>query len=291
MAIYSERRMQFRRILSGERCVYPASVFDPLSARIAREIGFEIGMFAGSTASQTVLGAPDYILLTLTEFADQARRITRASDLPLMVDADHGYGNALNAARTVVELEAAGVCGLSIEDTYLPEAFGSGGKATITSRSEGLAKVKAAVAAKTDETLVVAGRTSAPLITDMDDCIARVTSYEAAGADAVFVVGIKDRDQLDMLSAAVKCPIILGSAPGNLQDVDYLSERGVRICLQGHHTIPAAARAIFDTLSALRNGTKPAELQTQPKDDLMDRIMRKAAYDADRTAYLNPSDE
>lgn len=287
MTIYTQRRLDFRKIIAGERCVFPASVFDPLSARIAHDIGFEIGMFAGSTASQTVLGAPDYILLTLTEFAEQARRITRASALPIMVDADHGYGNALNAARTVTELEVAGICGLSIEDTYLPEAFGSGGTAQITSREEGLQKVRAALTARVDPSLVIAGRTSAPLITDMDDCIARVTAYAAAGADVVFVVGIKAREQLDMLSAAVKCPIILGGAPGNMQDVDYLSSRGVRICLQGHHTIPAAAQAIHDTLSALRSGTRPSDLKTQPKDDLMDRITRKADYDAARAQFLN----
>jgi len=85
-------------------CVHPASVFDPISARIAEDLGFELGMFAGSTASLTVLGAPDLILLTLSEFAQQALRINRACTLPLAVDADHGYGNALNVRRTVQEL-------------------------------------------------------------------------------------------------------------------------------------------------------------------------------------------
>src|SRR3954470_17724652 len=115
---WTDRRRRFREILKGGRCYHPASVYDPLSARIAQELGFECGMFAGSTASLTVLGAPDLILLTLTEFADQARRIGRAArGLPLLVDADHGYGNALNAMRTVEELEAAGVAAMTLEDT------------------------------------------------------------------------------------------------------------------------------------------------------------------------------
>jgi carboxyvinyl-carboxyphosphonate phosphorylmutase len=88
---WTDRRRHFRAILKGDRCYHPASVFDPLSARIAQDLGFEVGMFAGSTASLTVLGAPDLILITLSEFAGQAYRINRAFDLPLLVDADHGY--------------------------------------------------------------------------------------------------------------------------------------------------------------------------------------------------------
>ena len=94
------RRENFRAILNGDTCIHPASVFDPLSARIAEHLGFEVGLLAGSTASLTVLGAPDLIVLTATEFAAQALRINRAMSLPLLVDADHGYGNALNVART-----------------------------------------------------------------------------------------------------------------------------------------------------------------------------------------------
>ena len=104
----TERRERYRAVLAGDQCVHPASVFDPISARIAEDLGFEVGMLAGSIASFTVLGAPDIIVLTLTEFAQQIHRICRASTLSLMVDADHGYGNALNVKRTVEELESAG---------------------------------------------------------------------------------------------------------------------------------------------------------------------------------------
>ena len=101
---WTARRERFRSVLTGDDCVHPASVFDPMSARIAEDLGFEAGMLAGSVASMTVLGAPDMILLTLSEFAGQALRISRASELPLLVDADHGYGNALNVTRTVEEM-------------------------------------------------------------------------------------------------------------------------------------------------------------------------------------------
>ena len=121
---WTDRRERYRQTIAGTACIHPASVHDAISARIAEELGFEVGMFAGSIASFTVLGAPDLIVLTLTEFAAQAYRINRAGKLPLMVDADHGYGNALNVMRTVQELETAGVAALMIEDTLLPRAFG-----------------------------------------------------------------------------------------------------------------------------------------------------------------------
>src|SRR5260370_13025370 len=104
---WTDRRERFRAILAGGRCIYPGSVFDPISARIAEDLGFEAGMFAGSVASLTVLGAPDLVVLTLTEFAAQALRISRAGNLPLMVDADHGYGHALSRKRTVQTLQTA----------------------------------------------------------------------------------------------------------------------------------------------------------------------------------------
>src|SRR3954466_6553483 len=143
MSRWSERRSRLRAVLSGNKCVHPGSVFDPISARIAEDLGFEVGMFAGSIASFTVLGAPDIIVLTLSEFADQAHRICRAGSLPLLCDADHGYGNALNVMRTVEELETAGVAALSIEDTALPQPFGSKGKAQLLSVDEGVGKMHA----------------------------------------------------------------------------------------------------------------------------------------------------
>src|SRR6185503_8459211 len=121
---HTEERNRFRAVLAGSKCLSPASVYDPLSARIAEAVGYEIGMLAGSVASNSTLAAPDLIVLTLTEFAEQIRRIKRASNLPLLVDADHGYGNALNVMRTVWELDHAGVSCMSIEDTSLPIRYG-----------------------------------------------------------------------------------------------------------------------------------------------------------------------
>jgi len=274
---WTDRRRRFRTLLAGERCIHPGSVFDPISARIAEDLGFEPGMFAGSTASLTVLGAPDLIVLTLSEFAGQAYRINRAGNLPLMVDADHGYGNALNAKRTVEELETAGVCGLSLEDTDLPTPYGTA-KPRLTSIAEGVGKMKAALAGRQDPALCIAGRTSAISISGLDDAIARGKAYEAAGVDALFFVGVKTRAELDAISAATKLPLILGGGTPELSDLAYLGARRVRVALQGHQPFAAAVKAIHDTLKALRDGTPPSKLQGVADAELMKRVTRDADY-------------
>jgi carboxyvinyl-carboxyphosphonate phosphorylmutase len=275
---WTERRERFRAILTGERCVYPGSVWDPISARIAEDLGFEVGMFAGSVASMTVLGAPDLIVLTLSEFAEQAYRICRAGNLALLVDADHGYGNALNVKRTVEELETAGVAALSIEDTVLPRAFGAGDKAQFISIEEGVGKMKGALAGRQDPRLVIAGRTSAISSTGLDDAIARGRAYEAAGVDALFFVGLRSRAELDAIAEAVKLPLIIGSAAPAMMDLDYLSARRVRVCLQGHQPFAASVRAAYETLKALREGTPPAKLQGVAAADLMKQVTRDADF-------------
>ena len=273
------RRERYRGILAGDRCVHPGSVFDPISARIAEDLGFEVGMFAGSIASGTVLGAPDLVVLTLTEFAQQIHRICRAGELPLMVDADHGYGNALNVMRTVEELETAGVSALTIEDTVLPRSFGDGGD-QLLSLEEGTGKMRAALAARQDPALVVAGRTSALRISGLEDTVRRVKAYEAAGVDAIFVTGATTRAEVETLGGALSVPLLLGGASGDLSDREFLASQGVRVALQGHLPFQAAIKAVFDTLKALREGVSPAELSdTLATPEQLDRFTRRADYD------------
>ncbi|MBV8392331.1 MAG: isocitrate lyase/PEP mutase family protein [Alphaproteobacteria bacterium] len=274
---WTDRRKRFRAVLTGSRCVHPGSVYDAISARIAEDLGFELGMFAGSVASMAVLGAPDLIVLTLSEFAAQAYRINRAGNLPLMVDADHGYGNALNVKRTVEELETAGIGGMSIEDTELPTPFGTT-KPRLVSIAEGVGKMKAALAGRQDPSLCIAGRTSAIQITSLDDTIARGQAYEAAGVDALFFVGVKTRAELDAISSATKLPLILGGGTPELNDLDYLSARRVRIALQGHQPFAAAVKATYETLKALREGVAPSKLQGVADAELMKRVTRDADY-------------
>lgn len=283
---FTERRQNFRAILNGEACLHPGSVADPMTARITREAGFQIGIFAGSVASMNVLAAPDLIVLTLSEFADQARRIGRACDLPLLVDADHGYGNALNVRRTVEELEMAGVAALSIEDTDLPNPFGSGGTASLISLEEGVGKMKAALDARIDPDLCIAGRTSAAGITGVDEAIRRATAYEAAGVDALFLVGVKSRDDLETIARELSSPIILGSASRDMMDRNWLASLGVRVCLQGHKVHAAAMQAFLETQTALANGTHPDDLENIAPGDTMKRLMRDADYSAWAKEFL-----
>ena len=275
---WTHRRERFRAILEGEECVHPGSVFDPISARIAEDLGFEVGMFAGSVASMTVLGAPDLIVLTLSEFAAQAYRINRAGNLPLLVDADHGYGNALNVKRTVEELETAGVAALSIEDTDLPQPFGTLGATRLLSVEEGAGKMRAALSGRQDPRLVIAGRTSAPAVTGIDDAIARALAYEATGVDALFLVGIRTRAEVEAVADAVRLPVILGGLSPELRDRDWLGAQGVRVALQGHQPFAAAVNAVHETLKALREGTAPGELAGVAPAELMRRVTRDADY-------------
>jgi carboxyvinyl-carboxyphosphonate phosphorylmutase len=274
---WTDRRERYRQTIAGTTCIHPASVHDAISARIAEELDFEVGMFAGSIASFTVLGAPDLILLTLTEFAAQAYRINRAGKLPLMVDADHGYGNALNVMRTVQELETAGVAALMIEDTLLPRTFGEQ-KPMVISLEEGVGKMRAALAAREDKSLTIIGRTSSPSIVGLADGLKRLKAYEAEGVDALFIAGGLTRHDLDAIAEEITIPLMLGGISGDLQDKDYLASRGVRIALQGHQPFSAAVKAIYDTLKALREGTKPSALAGIASSDMMARVTREGDY-------------
>ena len=283
---WTDRRQRYRALLAGTQCIHPGSVFDPISGRIAEELGFEVGMFAGSIASFTVLGAPDIIVLTLTEFAQQVYRINRACKMPVMVDADHGYGNALNVMRTVQELETAGVSALTIEDTRLPREFGEK-KPSLISIEEGVGKMRAALAAREDPSLTIIGRTSATAISGTEDAVRRAKAYAEAGVDALFFAGGMTREQLDAIAAAVNVPLMLGGAGRELQDRTYLASRNVCIALQGHQPFSAAVKATYDTLKALREGTKPSDLQGIASGEMMGKVTREGDYKSWTERFLS----
>lgn len=282
---FRSRREKLRSILSGSTCVHPGSVYDAISIRIAEDLGFPLGMFGGSVASLAVLGDPDVTLITLTELAEQMRRMSRASALPVLVDADHGYGNALNVRRTVQELETAGAAGLTIEDTLLPAAFGEA-KAQLISLEEGVGKMKAALDGRGDSSLVIMGRTGAASISSIEDAIRRAKAYEATGVDALFFTGIKSRADLEAIAAATHLPIVLGGAPDELSAIEYLASLRVRIALQGHAPIAAATQAVYETQKALREGTAPKALRGLPSAELNNRVVREAEVKARSADFL-----
>src|SRR6266702_2138579 len=201
---FRSRREKLRSILSGSACIHPGSVYDAISSRIVEDLGFPLGMFGGSVASLAILGDPDITLITLTELCEQMRRMSRASKLPVLVDADHGYGNALNVR-------------LTIEDTLLPQAFGVS-EPQLIPLEEGVGKMKSALDGRSDPSLVIMGRTGtrggAPSASSLEDCIARAKAYEATGIDALFFTGLKTRAELETISAVTTLPIVLGNTQG-----------------------------------------------------------------------------
>jgi carboxyvinyl-carboxyphosphonate phosphorylmutase len=271
---HTERRNRLRELIAGNQCLSPASVYDALSARVAKSVGYEIGMLAGSVASNTTLGAPDLIVLTMTEFADQIRRITRASDLSLIVDADHGYGNALNVMRTVEECEHSGVSAMSIEDTVLPTRFGNTGGEELISIPEGVGKMKAALAARSDPSLIIAGRTSALKVEGLEGTLARAKAYAQVGVDAIFLVGVETIEQVKAVHDATRLPVIVGSAPASLKREDFAAA-GARILLQGHQPVAAAVKALREVYEHLHKGGAPAELKSKiASNDEMNAVTR-----------------
>lgn len=271
-ASHHDLRAQFRALLASTSCYHTASVFDPMAARIAADLGFEVGILGGSVASLQVLAAPDFALITLSEFVEQATRIGRVSRLPVIADADHGYGNALNVMRTVVELERAGVAALTIEDTLLPAQFGR--KSTdLISVAEGVGKIRAALEARVDPDLAIIARTHAGVL-DLDEVIRRTLAYQAAGADAICIVGVEDFTHLEQIAAAVSIPLMLVTY-GNpkLRDNARLAKLGVRIVVNGHAAYFAAIKATYDCLREQRGAqssdlgaTELTHRYTQPED-------------------------
>ncbi|MFJ4141518.1 oxaloacetate decarboxylase [Pseudomonas sp. NPDC089734] len=273
-ASHQDLRRNFRALTSSTSCYHTASVFDPMSARIAADLGFEVGILGGSVASLQVLAAPDFALITLSEFVEQATRIGRVAELPFIADADHGYGNALNVMRTITELERAGVAALTIEDTLLPAQFGR--KSTdLISTAEGVGKIRAALEARVDPELSIFARTNAAII-PVQETISRVQQYQSAGADGITIVGVRDFEHLEQISEGLTVPLMLVTY-GNpeLHDNKRLAEMGVRICVDGHAAYFASIKATYDCLREQRqilsstsdmNATELTHTYTQPEE-------------------------
>jgi carboxyvinyl-carboxyphosphonate phosphorylmutase len=254
---HHELRKAFGDLLQGTVCKFAASVFDPISVRMASDLGFEVAIQGGSVASLQVLGAPDIALLTLDEYVEQVSRVGRASQIPIIGDADHGFGNALNVMRTVTELQKAGVAALTLEDTHLPAKYDEQSHVLIE-REEAASKIYAARFARSDDALTIIARTNVA-VTTLEDSIARTTAYEKAGADAICLVGVKDFQHLEALTAHLSVPIMLINY-GNpaLSDVEKLSAANVRIVVNGHAPYLSAIKATYEALRE-QSGTKGSE--------------------------------
>ncbi len=271
-------RQRFRQYLEGDAIGYPVSVFDPVSARLARHLGADLGILGGSIASAVVLGAPDLIVLTLSELADQVRRITRAADVSLLVDADHGYGNALSAMRTVEELEAAGASALTLEDTALPSAYGESSLGLI-SVDEMVGKLRAGVTGRRDPSLVVLARTSAPATRSAEEVRQRVAAYAETGVDGIMLIGVTKRDQLEAIRQTTSLPLVMGSSSPDVSDEEFLRANGVRVVLRGHQTFFVAMKALHDAMKHLVDGGSASALnEIAASAELQNAVLNTDAF-------------
>ena len=275
-----------RKVLSGDGSALMASIFDPISARIADELGYEAGLMGGSLVSHVVLGAPDLIVLTLTELAEQVHRASRASRVPIIVDGDHGYGNALSVMRTIEEMDAAGAAGIMVEDTLLPRPYGTSEAQTLIPFDESVGKMKAAVKARGDSDLVVLGRTGAASMATLDEAVARFRAFENAGVDAIFIPGVRSREELDRISDSVKLPIVSGGVAESLVDAKYLASRRVKLYASGHQVFAVAVNALYEAMKAVREGKPPSTLPGIAPKALFDRVLGAPDYAERVRSYL-----
>mgnify|MGYP002780624594 CR=1 FL=1 len=250
-------------------------VFSPLAAKLAERIGFRAVYLSGGALSAGN-GVPDIGLLTLTEFAAAAQLTAQATSLPLLCDADTGFGQSLNVERTVAMFEAAGAAGIHLEDQEMPKRCGHLSGKSLVAPEEMAAKVRAAVAARRDPNFVIVARTDARGVTNFDDAVARARLYLEAGADAIFPEAMQSADEFARFAKLVPCPLLANMTEfgkGPLIDVKTLGEMGYRMVLFPLTAFRVAMRAAEDTLTELfRTGTQATSV---PK-----MMTRAELYDA-----------
>ncbi len=281
-----QQRKNLSEILKGDQCIIASSVFDAVSARLAHHIGSSVGVLGGSVASQVVLGAPDIVLLTASELAEQTRRICRTGCVDLIVDADHGYGNALNVMRTVQELQASGAAAICIEDSVLPRQFASGAEQGLVSIEEGRKKLLAAVQARGTGPMLILARTNAAGSHGIDQAVTRFQAYQELGVDALFVPYLRSRDQLDAIASVAKLPMIVAGSHADLFDLPYLQSRGVKVWVWGHQPYALALKTLHDAMLAIHNGAHPSQLAGNGGEDFLAIGTDKEQYEKMTREFL-----
>jgi 2-methylisocitrate lyase-like PEP mutase family enzyme len=248
-----------RDLLAGPEPLVAPGAYDALSARLAEQAGFSAVYMTGFGASASLLGRPDIGLLSFGEMADHARRLVQAVGVPVIADADNGYGNALNVVRCVREYEAAGVAALHIEDQVSPKRCGHLAGKQVIAAPEMVEKVRAAVETR-DEMLVIA-RTDARAVEGLDAALQRARAYRDAGADILFVEAPEDESECAAVAAAFPdTPLLFNWADGGRTpplSLDRIRELGFSLVLFPVTTLFAATAAVRASLARLREGGTP----------------------------------
>ena len=255
---------RLRELLNSGQTVVAPGAFDPLAARLVEEAGFAAVYMTGFGTSAALLGRPDVGLLTMTEMADSAGRIAACVDIPLIADADTGYGNPLNVIRTVGAYEAAGVAGLHIEDQVAPKKCGHMEGKQVIGADEMAQKVRAAVDARTDPDFVIIARTDARAVEGLNSALDRARRYRDAGADVLFIEALVSEAEIEAAAAAFPdVPLLFNWAEGGKTppvSLDRLTELGYRIVIFPIGTLLAATAAMRRILREIAAAGTPASL-------------------------------
>ncbi|MBM3943248.1 MAG: oxaloacetate decarboxylase [SAR202 cluster bacterium] len=281
-------RERFRSLLAKPECTLAANIFDPLSARIAHMLGYEVCVLSGSVGKVANLGVPDIVLSTLADVVDHCRRITRMAEVSLMVDAEDGFGNAVNVRRAVKELEAVGVAAIEIEDNVVPRQFKAPHPGLVSTEAQ-VGKLQAAVAARSDPSTVIVARTAALGECPLEEALDRIRAYSETGAEALMLTGARGgRRDIEAVHRVTSLPIcILTSALQMPTDGEFLSENGVKILMLGNPTFAVAVKAIHDSLQHLRDGGMLEDLkERQAAPELLRAVNRTDEFIQWQDEYL-----
>lgn len=279
---------RLRALLAGAEPVLAPGAYDALSARLVEQAGFSAVYMTGFGVAASLLGRPDVGLVTMSEMADSVRRMVRATDLPVIADADTGYGNAIGVIRTVQEYEAAGVAAIQIEDQASPKKCGHMEGKQLIPAAEMTGKVRAAVAARSDRDLVIVARTDARAVEGIDAAIDRAQRYRDAGADVIFVEAPESEAEIERVAHALPgTPLLFNWAEGGKTPplpVTQLAEYGYKIVIFPVGALLAATHAIRALLSVLRGDGSPARAMDRltPFHDFLDLIGLPEIQDLER---------
>ena len=255
---------RLRALLSSGRTIVAPGAFDPLAARLVEEAGFPAVYMTGFGTSAALLGRPDVGLLTMTEMADNAARIAACVDIPVLADADTGYGNPLNVIRTVGVYEAAGVAGLHIEDQVAPKKCGHMENKQVIGPAEMAEKVRAAVDARTHPAFVIVARTAARAVEGLPAALDRGRRYRDAGADALFIEALISEAEIEAAATAFPdVPLLFNWAEGGKTPpvaLGRLTELGYRLVIFPISTLLAATAAMRAVLDEIAVAGTPAAI-------------------------------
>jgi 2-methylisocitrate lyase-like PEP mutase family enzyme len=255
---------RLRALLESGQTIVAPGAFDPLAARLVEEAGFPAVYMTGFGTSAALLGRPDVGLLTMTEMVDNAGRIAACVDIPVIADADTGYGNPLNVIRTVGAYEAAGVAGIHLEDQVAPKKCGHMEGKLVIPAAEMAAKVRAAVDARTQPEFVIIARTDARAVEGLEGALERGRMYRDAGADALFIEAVLTEREAEQVARAFPgVPLLFNWAEGGKTpplSLDRLTELGYRIVIFPISTLLAATVAMRRVLREIAQAGTPAAM-------------------------------